>query len=113
MRNLMVLIGLPFLAALMLGGVLAGSSDGSSASPAGATVTRTQEIVEHGEDLFSSVALWEAETLYELVTQAPSSLQAAFGVLLCLRSILALIGLYVVLTLRRMATRVSHRVNGD
>jgi hypothetical protein len=111
MKPFLVIMGIAFAAMALLGG--AGENAGASQQPASEAFVQAQAIVHHGGDLFSSIALWEAETLHALVAQASPAMQAIMGLLLCLRGVFAIVGLYVVLTLRSVAGRVSHKVNGD
>lgn len=76
-------------------------------SGSGMTWEQMQEMLRHSVDLFAAYAQWEYGLLSGTMARASHVAQALMGFLLCVRGLLTFLGLYTLLTMRRLLERVG------
>lgn len=84
-----------------------GSPSLSSTQLAGDSLEHGAEMMGNFLDLFSNYALWETKMLFALVDGSPRAGRALVGMILFLRGILTVIGLFVVSKLKAILGQIG------
>ena len=107
---------LAFAAVVVIGFILLAAASPSTPSSPGSLPSTSSvdtplqllgDMAGYMGHFFAAWARWESEVQYRLTNQSPEAAQAVLGFLLCLRSLLAVLGFFALRMLRRVMSRVG------